>query len=269
MPYTFRIVFSGLCAFVADRRFDDEKNPPTRGTVLLRDLQDGLTLSNGQVVPHFAFVEADPSFVRSASTRTTEAVGAIVRSPLAKEDLEIVLPLGAQSSGMVVEAAQPQDIVNPAGDDRKSLFFLPTVDQVNNQAVSVKSALLDPLPPAQPPLAGRVALTEGTLSTFRLQNGTWALAAVGTDVSQAALTGRRLADSIALEISGLTGDIELRFTPFGSATATTLILGPTPAAPAPSSHGAPLHEGEKVVTGARLKLFSDGHFFERNFSPCP
>jgi hypothetical protein len=226
MPYTFRLIFSGLCAFAADRRFDDENNPPTRVTVLLRALEQGLAVGNDQIVPHFAGIEMGASFLRAASTRETQSVGPLARTSFAREDLEIILPPGT-AAGLVTNSKKPDDMESPTGDSMKSLFFVPTIDQVNGQPVRVKNALLGQLGHNEPLLVGRVALTAGDLFTHKLQDGTWGLATVGTNVGVGApQTGGRLAESVALEIGGLTGDVELRFTPFGGGAANSLIVGP-------------------------------------------
>jgi len=223
MPYTFRIVFSGLCAFVASRRLDDA-TPPTRTTVLLRDLREGLTLGDIEVEPHFARVEVPLENVRlEQSNRGFTQEGEIASSDLVKEELEIIFPSRLQSE---TGDATAGTVSFTTTADNTSIAHVPTIEQVNDQAIRVKSSLLGPLSAEEPLLTGRLVLTRGTLSTNQLQDGTWGLAAIGTQVSGSTPGSRRLAESVALEIRELTGDVELRFKRFGAGKASSLFIGP-------------------------------------------
>ena len=226
MPYTLRIIFSGLCAFAADRRLDSTDAPPTRATVLLRDLRQGLTIGDIDVEPHFARIEVPLVNVRAeTSDRITENTGLIASSDFAKEDLEIILP--AVPRGVTGDAP----VRFSTAEDESSIAFMPTIEEVSGQAMRVKSALLGPLTAEEPLLVGRVALARGTLSTHQLQIGTWGIVPIGTEVSESTAGARRLARSIALAIPDLTGDVELRFKPFGGGEGSRVVIGPPPEAP--------------------------------------
>lgn len=228
MPYTLRIIFSGLCAFAADRRLDSTEAPPTRATVLLRDLREGLRLGDIDIEPHFARIEIPLVNVRTeTSDRSTTHTGTIASSDFVQEDLEIILP-----DARGVTGDPPEGTVSfSTSADESSIAFMPTIEEVSGQAMRVRSALLGPLTAEEPLLVGRVALMRGTLSTHQLQLGTWGIVPIGTEVSESTPGGRRLARSIALEIRELTGDVELRFKPFGGGEGNRLVVGPPPEAP--------------------------------------
>jgi hypothetical protein len=227
MPYTLRIIFSGLCAFVAERRLDSTDAPPTRATVLFRDLHRGLRLGDITVEPHFARIEVPNVNVRAEkSDRSITRDGLIASSDFAREDLEIILP------GAPLRIDAPGGTVSfSTAPDESSIAFMPTIEEVSGRAMRVKSALLGPLTAAEPLLAGRVVLTRGKLSTSQLQVGTWGILPIGTVVSGSPADGRRLARSIALDIPGLTGEVELRFKPFGGGKGSSVVVGPPLDAP--------------------------------------
>jgi hypothetical protein len=223
MPYTFRIIFSGLCAFVADRRLDDTANPPTRTRVLLRDLREGLPLGDDKVEPHFARIETRLRNIRlEASNRRIANNGTIASSDFDKEVLEIILPsMPRRETGDVT--ADTVRFTTTA--DESSIAFVPTIEKVNGQAMRVKSALLGPLAANEALLVGRLELPRGTLSTNQLQDGRWGLVPIGTNVDESTPVGR-LAESVVLEIRDLTDNVELRFKPFGGGEGSSLFVGP-------------------------------------------
>src|SRR5437763_1965608 len=73
MSYTFRIVFSGLCAFVPDRSFDASPGPSSI-TVLLPDLLTPFRLSNKILTPHYPTLAYDLSQRQPGSTKAAPLV---------------------------------------------------------------------------------------------------------------------------------------------------------------------------------------------------
>jgi hypothetical protein len=236
MSYNFRMFFSGLCAFVPAQPFDTLK--PGQATVLLRELSSGLPLPDGESVPpHFAVVSFDTRNRRASSTRQSDArtVGLCIMN---QEDLEI-LPGGTPVATPDLAAFNPTpgDLLNPTPPASRSLFYLVKLAQVLGHSVQALPGLLQPQPnppaPNPPLLAARVHLTTGTLSTSKLQEGTWVFLPPGSNGSGTGNgngagkgTGQRLAEALLLEIGPLSQDVTLQFTPFGGGTPLTLVLGP-------------------------------------------
>lgn len=231
MSYTFRIVFSGLCAFVPDKPLASGGSP-TSVIVLFRDLKSGLTLPGDlHVLPHFPMVEFNLQNRRPGSTRPLDSsvLGLCI---LASEDLTIGIENASSiyPNYLKVKNPVPKDPQNPTADEKESLFWLPLMENAVPGAL-VNPQLLGDLDPTQSLLAGRAFLTMGTLSTRLIQEGTWIFGAVGDPSTRSTEKEKYFSESLALEIGGLEDNVELSFKKFGTSKGQTLILGPNPEAP--------------------------------------
>jgi hypothetical protein len=232
MPYTLRIVFSGLCCFVPDERFDSGK-PVKDVKVLLRNLFKPIIFRNGEVMAiHVPRIEVDPKNHRQSSTRRID----FSQDPgTDKERYHCVLrfedvhfaPGGATSdTGPVFDAKPPAVPDRPTEDELKSLYWLADIRDSIGAGATLKPAVVGNIRPDQtpPPLvAGRVSITSGNLEVDDFQDGSWHF-----DPQKPA---KLLARSIVLQFPGVTGDSEILCRRFLSARETKIVVGPVTADP--------------------------------------
>ncbi len=147
MSYTLRVLFSGLCAFVPNRPFDDFDTPPTEVTVLLQNLLNPQSLStvvdSGVLEPHYPMVEFDlcdlhPQSPRRADLERTE-LGKGACMLIGEEisfDMNQKVRKGLRLPG---RDRQPDDRQEQATSrDEDSLRWLARIDKAS------PAALLDP-----------------------------------------------------------------------------------------------------------------------------
>src|SRR5262249_40160255 len=139
MAYTFRLIFSGLCAFVPNRPFSDKEAPPNHVDVILPNLLEGRLVpvqdqSPAILVPHFPYLEFDPRHLQPASgrplyfqlERVPLKTGARAYCPLGWQDVEI-WPEGKkpQEDALRIVNGEPQDPTQPQpGEETRYLRWL-------------------------------------------------------------------------------------------------------------------------------------------------
>lgn len=249
MPYTLRIVFSGLCAFAPNRPLDPSRRPgndpaePDSAVVLLRNLLEPVQLRDGSPMPfHIPRVEVRKKNLRDSSTRRIDL---LQPSQDPGEDLNHCIfrfedisfqPLGGAVSQnrLAVENRQVDNLADLDVDaltdeERGSLFWLLKLERAAGGDAFLDDRLLgDLLPsPDDTPLIARIHLGEGTLKTLDLQDGLWVF-----DRNDQNEVERPLARSLALEIENLEQDVEILFDIFDRREVQTrLVVGPPDGSP--------------------------------------
>ena len=227
MPYTLRIVFSGLCCFVPDKPFDS-RDPIEKVTVLLRNLFKPILLSNGEVMSvHIPRIEVNPKNHRPSSTRridfsqdpgtNLERYHCVLRF----EDVEFAPGGVLAAGGPTVNVHPPGNPDEPTPEELRSLHWLSDLQDSVGAGVRINSTLLDDIVPDQfppPVVAGRIHINSGTLETDQFQDGFWHF--------DPAADPKRLARSIVLQFDGVEGDSEIHFRRFLGARTTKIIFGP-------------------------------------------
>jgi hypothetical protein len=220
MPYTFRVIFHGLCAFIPGRPFDDFEadgemsSPPGEVTVILRDLTippDEVALN----VPHHPFLRFLPRDVAQSDRfidQTFHPGQADERQICFFKGDDLSIERSGAAGPLVIENRRPTDQRSPIPNDRNLLFWLA---KVSGQA---RPDLRDG--PGQD-IAGRIVLTSGRLRAFEL----------GPEVFHLP-NGRQqqLATKIALEFDNVDDDetFTFRFEGFnGAGAAGTVVFGRT------------------------------------------
>lgn len=225
MDYTFRIVFSGLCAFVPDRSFD--ANPgPSSITVLLPNLLNPFPLSNKILTPHYPTLAYDLAQRKPESTKEAPLVWKEEKQPdkglcfLLGEDLKI----NAQSQGAdqlhLVNGHNGGDAIKANGADETSVWWMAKLDKAASGAGLAKLAMQPPRIPNPTDIISRLQLSRGVLSSWELVDGVCKFDHQSTYEQQ-------IAREVAWELRGVTGPVEIDFTGFGvNPKTTTLILEP-------------------------------------------
>jgi hypothetical protein len=233
MPYTLRIVFSGLCCFVPDKLFDS-RDPVEEVTVLLRNLFKPIAFSNGDVMSvHIPRIEIDPKNHRSSSTRridfsqdpgtNQERYHCVLRF----EDVWLAPGGTVANGGPTFNVAAPANPDSPTDAELKSLHWLADIQDSVGAGAKVHAMLLDDILPDQfpPPLvAGRIHITSGALQTDELQDGSW--------LFDPTRDPKRLARSIVLQFEGVEGDSEIQCRRFLGDRTTQITVGPVTEDPA-------------------------------------
>lgn len=231
MPYTLRIVFSGLCAFVPDKPFDPA-DPPTEVVALLRNLFKPIVFSNGDVMAvHIPRVEVEPKNYRSTSTRPID----FVQDPGTSQERDVFVcrfedikfaPEGVLPSPgtLTVNAVRPVDENNPTPDEKRSLYWLADFRDSAGANARIKTMLLGDIIPDDGPLVScRVFISSGELQSQQLQDGLW--------IFDPRLQPKKLTRSIALEFKGLSRDSEIVFREFDQTQETKIAVGPPASSP--------------------------------------
>lgn len=243
MPYTFQVVFHGLCAFVPDRPIDafdangNLPNPPREMTVLLRDLRNPPNNGNGSILVHHAFVEfSERDRITSASDREVDGVfrpGQLNERRICmirKEDVSVFQGQQEPSQGALqVVNRRPANLQQPtAQGDEDLLFWLAKIGPDTKTPGLAHGGLRNAVPNvAGVDLAGRIHLKTGRLRTFALSNRVFQFQGGAR---------KRLATKVALEFANVADDqtFTLSFKGFGAAARKSLVFGRRPGAGSPS-----------------------------------
>jgi hypothetical protein len=231
MGYTFRIVFSGLCAFVPDRSFD--ANPgPSSITVLLPNLLTPIPLSNKILTPHYPTLEFDLAQRQPGSTKKVPLVRP--DSDTAQGDKGLCFLLGedlkinAQSQGAaelhLVNGHNGGDATEANNGDRNSVWWMAKLDKAATGAGLARRAMQPPGAPNSSEIISRLQLSRGVLSSWELVSGVCKFDRHSTYKQQ-------IAREVAWELRGVTGPVEIDFTSFGVNPKTDKLILEPPAGP--------------------------------------
>jgi len=245
MAFTFRIVFSGLMAFVPDEPFEVTNTPGSISVLLPNALAPRLLNPTAQgekeveqepliLPPHYPFLLFDMDTLRqsrdqefffvkesSGSVRVTRQ-GAV---PLLSKDLAL-RPDGRDSNqgGLRLVNEEVEDPENPSAADLESLFWLKKIGKLRGRARNVNSRLLGAVKEDENLIASRLMLTTGRLRTFEVSGLKWQYVEAGAQISDPA-AGERVATKLALEFEA-DEMVKIVFRDFGGQTSTKLIFAP-------------------------------------------
>ncbi|HEX5720083.1 MAG TPA: hypothetical protein VF179_28260 [Thermoanaerobaculia bacterium] len=239
MAYTLRVLFSGLCAFVPNKPFDQLNDPPTEVTVLLQNLlrPKPLTLSlptagpideeieesvtaasddgsNGSnfLEPHFPVLELDLCDVHPQSLRKPD----LRREETGKggcflfgEEISFDLNL---KKGQKRRLRIPDDpTFHPRGQqaeetrfDKESLYWLARLDKASPGNFVDPELLTEPLSlVGNPPILTRLKLTHGFLRVSKLSDKVCEFHPPDPQRPYR----QKIATELALDIEGITGPV--------------------------------------------------------------
>lgn len=211
MSYTFRVLFSGLCAFVPNKPFEQEDGPPLEVTVLLQNLLRPASLvgsPDGDALdPHFPSLEFDLADLHPLSPRKPDlrrednGKGACL---LFGEDIsfDLALPEGVERKLSIPATKQPEtDLKQSTPENQDSLFWLARLEKAApDQFVDPK--LLDgPLLGGEKLVLARLKLDHGFLRVSRLSERVCSFIPVdGVEPYE-----QQIATELALDIDGVEG----------------------------------------------------------------
>jgi hypothetical protein len=253
MAFTFRIVFSGICAFVSDRRIGSRKPPRTMTVLLPNAIEPSFigTIPKGEVVgpehilpPHYPLLQFNVSNLQSCEHQASHFTKEEVRDnkilhtgamSLLGQDLALWPdgrePGSSLGSIRLIDTAIPeedQDDESLTQDQRKSLRWLTSLSDIKPRS-AIKPALLGSLRKDDEKLiAARVRFTTGRLSTVDLSTPKWQYLPVGIIPKDD--SGKRVAIQLALELE-VEEKMKLMFQPFGQPGLSKLIFAPSTDAP--------------------------------------
>ncbi len=184
MP-NLRITFSGLCSFAFDQPLKGQGPKPSEATVLLQRLTRARLLSNiATTVPeildqHFPLLELNLADYDSGSTRladvhcTPGADGKMTKGVclLNGEDLSILVDgqrLARNSLDLSRDEPSKKDSPNLNKQERDSLFWMATMDDVFPGRAKINPLVLNTPPASNQPILARILLSEGRLRTLEL-----------------------------------------------------------------------------------------------------
>lgn len=224
MSYTFRVLFSGLCAFVPDKPFDQLNDPPTEVTVLLQNLlrPKPLTLSLTEqpgeseppnfLEPHFPLLEFDLSDLHPQSHRKPD----LSRTDTGKggcflfgEEVSFDLNLKKGQKRRLRIPDNPR--FQPARQqeeetrfDRESLYWLARLDKASPGNFVEPSLLTSPLSlDGEPAVLTRLKLTHGFLRVSQLSDKVCEFHPPDPQRPYR----QKIATELALDIEGVTGPV--------------------------------------------------------------
>lgn len=251
MSYTFRIVFSGPCAFVPNRLSGDE-NPASSWSVLIPELTRGRTIvrptaegeSRIAIPPHFPAVV----FPRRLLASGTKSTALFFRRPPGEEfgvallDSErLVIRFPEQNRNRQLRPSlEPRQGDRPDFEaGRWSLQWTIPIEDLLAGAGEVRSRdVFDNGAPQQGSLAGHVLLDDGDLYTHSFSEvggrvSLWAFGDPERPDEELPQAGRPVSYTVALDIPDAEGTVELRFEkPSVLGTITQrLFLNPDPESP--------------------------------------
>jgi hypothetical protein len=212
MSYTLRVLFSGLCAFVPNRPFDQLDDPPTQVTVLLPNLLkpeplDTNSPSGTTLDPHYPLLGFDLSDLHPQSQRkpdlSREATGKGACLLYGEEiSLELNTPGNGHSKITIPSRpeAQPQaNQVKATLADQDSLYWLSRLDKATpNHFVNPKLLTIPLSQEDNPTLLARMKLDQGFLRASRLSE-------LVCDFHGANGYVQQIATELALDITGVEG----------------------------------------------------------------
>jgi hypothetical protein len=247
MAFTFRIVFSGLCAFVPNKPFGITSQQEVR--VLLPNVLKARTIQRPQpdaddvlasdafiLPPHFPLLTFDERTLRQSSGQIFHFV---------KERLDLDKPAGRRTG---VTLLQKQDLYvwpdgreprpeslrlingpvenldNPSAEEKESLFWLTKIDELLGAGrPPIPELLRESLDQEENRIITRIRLQEGRLKTHSLTDPRWEYLPVGQVPVLGA--GKKVARSLALELEA-DEKVKLVFRAFGSADTQKMIFAP-------------------------------------------
>lgn len=252
MAFTFRIVFSGLCAFVPSKSFDNSYPEKVRvllpnvlrARTVLRpkpDADDVLESDAFILPPHFPLITFDERtlrqcnvqqfhFVKERPDLDDPAAQRMGVALLQKQDI-FIWPDGHQPKAQSLRLINPkvENRASPTAEELESLSWLTKIDGLLGRPRPVISDLLrDSLDEKEDRIISRVLLQEGRLKTHSLTSPRWEYLPVGKAATLGA--GERVAKSLALELEA-NEKVKLIFRSFGSADTQKMIFAPPLDAP--------------------------------------
>ncbi|HEX4965032.1 MAG TPA: hypothetical protein VF173_29760 [Thermoanaerobaculia bacterium] len=248
MAFTFRIIFSGISAFVPDQPFHG-KESPSQMTVLFpsvlvprlpaKTFCDHDELERRIVAPHYPMIQFEMKnlrtskglqslFVREQSTGANSierrGVGCLLNQDIT------VLPDGRPLSEgkLTLIDGQPVDPDNPTPDEEQYLFWLKNIGDVVGKPSKVGPRFLGPLS-KDGDIATRIRFSTGRLRTAGLSDVKFELLPFGGDAKIG--LGAKLATRVALELEA-DEKVTLTFRDFESKDGVTkLVFVPSDADP--------------------------------------
>jgi len=238
MPFTFRIVFTGLCAFVPDKPFDEG---PTQVQVLLPNVLKARSVhppepvepkeSDSLILPphlpmltfnmkHLRPSDGQPTFFVKDRLDLDERLGMVL---LLNEDLAVQAE--APDPGALQINNEPVDPSKPlTAAQRKSMFWLTKVDEkLVGTDRRVRSELLGPLSSDEKKIISRILLTTGLLSTNKLSEAGWQYLEIDEPIAKG--NGRRIATQLALELKS-EKPVVLSMRGFGAPQGGKIVFAP-------------------------------------------
>ncbi len=219
MAYTFRILFSGLCAFVPNRPFNNPDDPPDHVDVVLPNLLAGQLVPSSEatrppdiLVPHFPYLEFDPAQLRAANDLPLYFVQERVPlqpdgtrqgiCPLNWCDIEI-WPEGRrpESDTLRIVNGVPHDPIQPqtGSVEMRYLRWLIDMGKIHPGSEKLKPELLQPLVATDSRVIARVKLQAGQLYTDQISDEVFEFHPVGSE-SEDGTFKQKVALKLALEI---------------------------------------------------------------------
>lgn len=227
MPFTFRMILSGLMAVIPDRTFDTSLESADSVTILVPNLLKPRPLNNrrnGQqeiLDPHFPILDFDLQNRQASSTRPVDLSTNDGRGicHLETEKIEI-LPLPGLAQDFKLLTGVPNDVDNPTPGEKRSLFWLVTMEQA-----SPGNGALEPGLDAAPlnrkgRIITQVKLERGTLATHALSENSCRIEPLDQNPLD-----RRVAASLQLLIENVPIHVALSMKKEGK-PAQTLFLAP-------------------------------------------
>jgi hypothetical protein len=242
MAFTFRILFSGLCAFVPDKPFDSQ---PEKIQVLLPnvlkarpvtppvnpDLDEVPETDEFILPPHLPMLTFDmknlrpsdgqPSFFIRDRIDIGERIGMFL---LLQEDLvlqaETPDPGGLQMNNVQVDVSTKPT----TKEQRRSLLWLSKLDEaLPGQNLTVDPGLTGPLGSPEKRIVSRILLKSGLLATNGLSEPGWQYLGIDDPIKKGG--GRRVATQLALELK-TEKPVEINFQNFGSGQTGRMLFSP-------------------------------------------
>ncbi|HWM89777.1 MAG TPA: hypothetical protein VN493_03345 [Thermoanaerobaculia bacterium] len=215
MPFDFRVIFSGICAFVPDPdgSFDDPGKRPTQGfqsvTVVLPDMRRAKAVGDGNARDsHLARLELKSGQGWVSAGRVPDLIAPKIGRDvytLAKE--QISFRFGQKNPGQVtpgkIEILNFPEVPNPAPEEPKPgrneenyFWWVPKMERVVAGSDKIRVDLLDP---RSEDVSGWVRLTQGLLSTHKLSGKVLVFKPLGGQDNGQGLR-QRIARSIAVDV---------------------------------------------------------------------
>ncbi len=231
MPYTFRMVFSGLCAFVPNRLASDGA-PASSWSVLIPELSrsrriirpvpEGGNDRRIQIPPHFPSIVFPRRFLDQSTKPTT----LFFRRPMEEESgvalldserLLIRFPEQARQRDLKPDLRPREADLPDFAQGPWSLRWLIAMEEMLAGAGEVQTQdLFSGLRPQEGTLAGHILLDDGILHTHSFAEpgrnvALWRFEDPEDAGGPAQGDGRPVAYTVALEIPDAEGPVELRF----------------------------------------------------------
>jgi hypothetical protein len=248
MAFTFRIRFSGLCAFVPDEPFNSEpKQIQKQIQVLLPNVLKARSVTPSQkpdpdevpetdqfiLPPHLPMLTFDmknlrpsdgqPSFFIKDRLDIGERFGMLL---MLQEDI-VLDPKAPEPGGLQMNNVPVDFSKAPTKEQRRSLLWLSRIDKaLLGQTPTVDSALTGPfgsLGSQEQRIISRIFLKSGLLSTNRLSEPGWQYLEINDPIKKG--NGRRVAIELALELQ-TEEPVEISFQNFRSGQTGRMLFSP-------------------------------------------